>query len=130
MLSDPIADLLTRIRNAVAVNHQTVAIPYSSSKLAIVKILKSEGYLVDYKLENQKPHQVLKLTLKYQKKKSVINHLQRISKPGRRRYSDQASLPQIMRGPGIIILSTSKGIITGRQALKQGIGGEILCKVY
>jgi len=130
MLSDPIADLLTRIRNAAIVNHKTVSLPYSSQKLAIVKILKSQGYITDYKTSGKKPQQLLKITLKYQKNQSVLNHLQRISKPGVRRYVDQAGLPRLMRGPGIVILSTSKGIITGRQALKQNIGGEIICKVY
>ena len=129
MLSDPIADLLTRIRNAKLVNHRTVSIPNSTLKQNIVKILKSKGYIKDYKIENKTPQKIIKVTLKYIHKKSAINKIKRISKPGVRIYASSKNLTTYMRGRGTVILSTSKGIITARDARKNNLGGEVLLKV-
>jgi small subunit ribosomal protein S8 len=129
MLTDPLADLLTRIRNASRVRHKSVSMPYSRLKQAIVKILKTEGFLLDYEVVGKAPKKELKLNLKYYRRYPAIDQLKRVSKPGVRRYADKKALPQLMRGPGIIILSTSQGVMTGRQALKKGIGGEIICKI-
>jgi small subunit ribosomal protein S8 len=129
MLTDPIADLLTRIRNALAANKKTVAAPYSRMKEAIVKILKSEGYIKDYQVSGDKLKKQLEIVLKYHQNQPLMTELVRISKPGVRLYSDKDQLYRFLRGPGIVILSTSKGIITGRKAKKLGIGGEIICQI-
>ena len=129
MMSDPIADLLTRLRNAVAVNKKTVLVPHSKIKQAIVKILKQENYLADYQVKGKSPKKELEITIKYYQRNPAITNLTRISKPGVRLYTDVKDIPRLMRGRGIIILSSSQGIISGRQALKNNIGGEIICKV-
>jgi len=129
MMSDPIADLLTRIRNAIAVNKKTVAVPYSKTKESIIKILKENNYLIDYQIKGKSPQKQLNIKIKYQHKKPTITKLTRISKPGVRLYTDVKDLPRLMLGRGIVILSSSQGVITGRQALKKNIGGEIICKV-
>jgi small subunit ribosomal protein S8 len=128
--SDPIADMLTRIRNAVMVRHDSVLIPASRIKIAIAKILKEEGFISDYEVLRGKPHRVIKIHLKYSdKNQSVISELERVSKPGLRVYVDRKEIPRVAGGLGIAIISTSKGVMTGQQAWRQGIGGELLCYV-
>jgi len=134
--TDPIADMLTRIRNAVQAGHQTVALPNSKMKVAIAKILKEEGYIgayeiVDGKVEGQK---VIRLKLKYvgerRERKPVISGLERISRPGRRVYTGKQDIPWILSGMGIAILSTPKGVMTGKRARQLGVGGEVICKIW
>jgi len=129
MLSDPLADLLTRIRNAQAVKKKTLSAPYSRLKENLVKIMINEKYLKDYQVTGKKPKQTLEITLKYSHKKPAISNLIRVSKPGRRIYADLGNLAQLTRGRGIAILSTSKGIITVAEARKKKIGGEVICKI-
>ncbi|MBI2832194.1 MAG: 30S ribosomal protein S8 [Chloroflexi bacterium] len=130
-VSDPIADMLTRIRNAIMVRHDSVLIPASKSKMSIAKILKTEGFISDYEVLNEKPGRVLKIRLKYdEQNQPIISGLERISKPGLRIYSRHNEVPRVYGGLGIAILSTSKGVMTGHQAWRQSIGGEILCYVW
>ncbi|MBU1085571.1 MAG: 30S ribosomal protein S8 [Candidatus Beckwithbacteria bacterium] len=129
MLSDPIADLLTRIRNAKLVNHKKVSIPHSILKENIVKILKIKGYIKDYMTEGKVPQKILKINLKYRHKISAINQIIRISKPGVRIYANFSELSKLMRGRGTVILSTSKGVMTAQDAKKNNLGGEVLLKV-
>jgi len=129
MLQDPVADLLTRIRNAKLVNHKTTSIPHSILKEAIVKILKTKGYIKDYKVEGKVPDKLLEVKLKYSQNKSAISQIKRISKPGVRVYASAKDLPRYMRGRGTVIVSTSKGVIDARVAKKDNLGGEILLKV-
>lgn len=130
-ISDPIADMLTRIRNAVMVRHDSVLIPSSRMKLAIAKILREEGFITDYEVLRGKPHRVIKVYLKYgDKNQPVISGLERISKPGLRVYVQQKEIPRVYGGLGIAIVSTSKGVMTGQRAWHQGIGGELLCYIW
>jgi len=129
MLSDPLADLLTRIRNASSVNKKTVVAPYSQLKENLVKILVKHTYLKDYQVTGKVPHKNLEISLKYSRHKPAITNLTRISKPGVRIYTAVADLNKIMRGRGLIILSTSQGIMTAKQAKQKNLGGEIICKV-
>lgn len=129
MLSDPLADLLTRIRNAQAVKKKTLAVPYSQLKENILKIIVKRKYLKDYQVTGKKPKQTLEITLRYPHNRPAITKLTRISKPGRRIYASHDDLPVIMRGRGITILSTSKGIITAAEARKKNLGGEIICQI-
>ena len=130
-ISDPIADMLTRIRNAVMVRHDSVLIPASRMKLSIARILKEEGFISDYEVVRGKPHRILKIHLRYDdKNQSIIAGLERVSKPGLRVYVGQKEVPRVSGGLGIAILSTSKGVTTGHQAWRQGIGGELLCYVW
>jgi small subunit ribosomal protein S8 len=124
MYTDPIADYLTRVRNAVAANHKVVEIPASNLKKEITKILFDQGYILSYKFEDN--------ALKYDKdtKESVIKDIQRISKPGLRKYSGSSTIPRILNGLGIAIVSTSKGLMTGKQAKQLNVGGEVICYVY
>ena len=127
-VSDPIADMLTRIRNAVMVRHDSVLIPASRMKLAIAKILKEEGFISDYEVLRGKPHRTIKLYLKYSdKNQPVLSGLERVSKPGLRVYVGQKEIPRVAGGLGIAVISTSRGVMTGQQAWRQGIGGELLC---
>ena len=131
MNTDPIADMLTRIRNANVVSHPSVEMPSSKLKVALAKLLKSEGYIVDYSENAEGKFKTLKIELKYDEaNKPVITHLQRVSKPGLRNYSKAKNLPQVMGGMGIAIVSTSKGLLTDRKARKENLGGEILCYVW
>lgn len=132
MNTDPIADYLTRIRNAVAANHRVVEIPASNLKKEITKILFDQGYILSYKFEDETAQGTIKIALKYDKitKESVIKKIQRISKPGLRKYAGAENLPRILNGLGIAIVSTSHGVMTGRQAQQQKVGGEVLCYVY
>ena len=130
-ISDPIADMLTRIRNAIMVRHDSVLIPASRMKLSIAKILKEEGFINDYEVLRSKPHRVIKIYLKYSdKNQTVLSGLERVSKPGLRVYVQQKEIPRVYGGLGIAIVSTPKGVMTGRQAWRQGIGGELLCYVW
>ena len=131
MNTDPIADMLTRIRNANVVSHPTVDLPSSKLKVALAKLLKEEGYIVDYSEKVDGHFKTLSIELKYDDtKKPVITHLQRVSKPGLRNYCKAKNLPQVMGGMGIAIVSTSKGLLTDRKARKENLGGEILCYIY
>ena len=129
-LSDPIGDMLARIQNAQMRNHKKVELPSSNFKAKIAEILKSEGFIIDYKinLETNKP--VLLINLKYHSGNPVIGTIERVSKPGRRIFSRAESLPKINNGLGIAIISTPKGVMTDIEARKQKVGGEIICKVF
>lgn len=135
-VSDPIADMLTRIRNAVMDGHPTVALPSSKVKVAIAKILKEEGYISACEVvdDTAKGHKILRIRLKYvgerRSRKSVITGLQRISSPGRRVYKRKEEIPWVLSGMGVAILSTPKGVMTGQRARQLGIGGEVICKVW
>lgn len=133
MFTDPIADYLTRIRNANRAGHRVVDIPASNIKKEITKILFDQGYILSYKFEETENNQGnIKIALKYDQvtKEPVIKKLQRISTPGLRQYSAPDSLPRILNGLGISIVSTSKGVMTGKQATKENVGGELICYVY
>jgi len=130
-MTDPIADMLTRIRNAAMVSMPEVSMPSSKLKVELARILKEEGYIADYTVSDEGKFKVLNITLKYDsKKKSVITKLQRVSKPGLRSYSKSQNIPQVLGGMGIAVISTSKGLMTDRRARKENVGGEVLCYVY
>jgi len=130
-VSDPIADMLTRIRNAVMVRHDSVLIPASKTKLAIARVLKQEGFIDNYEVVRGKPHRVIKVNLKYDEtNRPFISGLERVSKPGLRVYIGRHEIPRVAGGLGIAVLSTSKGVKTGQQAWRQGTGGELLCYVW
>ncbi|MEA2012171.1 MAG: 30S ribosomal protein S8 [Verrucomicrobiota bacterium] len=129
-VNDPIADYLTRIRNAYMANLKTVAIPPSKMKKAITEVLKGEGYIDEYTEEGEGKNKSLVIKLKYYKEKPVIEKLERISKPSCRIYADSDNIPKPLGGMGIAVMSTSKGVISSRMALKERIGGEVLCSVY
>ncbi len=128
-LQDPISDMLTRIRNAQAATKQTVAMPSSTRKVAIAKVLKDEGYIADYSVAPVDGKLTLTVTLKYFQGKPVIESLQRVSRPGLRTYRGKGGLPRVIGGLGVAIVSTSRGLMTDRAARAQGIGGEIICYV-
>ena len=132
MNTDPIADYLTRIRNANSAGHKVVSIPASNLKKEITKILFDQGYILSYKFEDDSNQGSIKIALKYDSytKEPVIKKLERISKPGLRKYSDSESLPRVLNGLGIAIVSTSKGLMTGKKAKQSNVGGEILCYVH
>tara|TARA_B100001564_G_scaffold359995_1_gene384576 strand:- start:150693 stop:151091 length:399 start_codon:yes stop_codon:yes gene_type:complete len=132
MNTDPIADYLTRIRNAVRANHRVVEIPASKLKKEITKILFDQGFILSYKFDESTGQGFIKIALKYTEKtkESVIKRIQRISKPGLRKYVGSADIPRILNGLGIAIVSTSRGVMTGNQARRENVGGEVLCYVY
>ncbi len=133
MLTDPVADMLTRIRNANKALHDRVEIPSSKLKEEIARILKEEGYVRDYHVRDagELPYKVLVIELKYgRKRERVLNGLKRVSKPGRRIYASKDRLPRVLGGMGTAILSTSRGVITSRTAAQQGVGGEVICFVW
>ena len=131
MNTDPIADMLTRIRNANMVSHETVEIPASKLKIELAKLLKSEGFITDYEVKEVGKFKVLVITLKYdERRKPVISKLERISRPGLRNYCKAKNLPKVLGGLGVAIVSTSKGLLTDRKARKENIGGEVLCYIY
>jgi len=133
MNTDPIADMLTRIRNANMVSLAEVDMPSSNLKVELAKLLKAEGYVEDYSVEEKEgsSFKTLKITLKYdEKSKPVISNLKRVSKPGLRTYCKAKNMPQVLGGMGIAIVSTSKGLLTDRKARKENVGGEILCYVW
>lgn len=131
MMTDPIADLLTRIRNANVVYRDQIEIPGSKTKLAIAEILKSEGFIRDYRWVSEGPQGKIKIFMKYGPGRvRVIRGLRRVSKPGRRVYRGHKELPRVLGGLGVAILSTPKGLLTDKQARKEGVGGEVLCYVW
>jgi small subunit ribosomal protein S8 len=131
MTTDPIADLLTRIRNAARAKHSRVDVPSSKLKVEIARILKEEGYLTNVKVVEEKGRKTLRVFLRYTSdRRSVITDLQRISKPGSRRYTGKYGIRPVVGGMGISILSTPRGLMTGQSARKEGIGGEMLCEVW
>jgi small subunit ribosomal protein S8 len=129
-VSDPIADMLTRIRNASRARHTEVVIPASRTKLAIAKILRDEGFIEDFAEATEGPTQLLRIRLKYVGKLPVVSGLKRISKPGLRVYAAKTEIPRVLGGLGVVIVSTSQGIMTGAQARKGQLGGEILAYVW
>ncbi len=136
-VSDPISDMLTRIRNAVLAEHSTVALPNSKLKSAIAQILKDEGYISGFEIVDDTKHppqKVLRIRLKYvgerRERRPVITGLERISRPGSRVYTNKQEIPWVLSGMGVAILSTPKGVMTGQRARQLGVGGEILCKVW
>ena len=129
-ITDAIADMLTRIRNAGSAGHATVDIPQSNLKKSIAKSLLDEGYIESYELVEGNTQGIIRVTLKYSGKKHVISGIKRISKPGLRTYADKASLPRVLNGLGIAIISTSKGVMTDKEARKLGVGGEVLAYIW
>lgn len=131
-MTDTISDYLTRVRNAIGANHRIVEIPASNLKKEITKILFEKGYILSYKFENNNTQGTIKIALKYHPttKQSAIKNLQRVSTPGLRKYAGSTQLPRVLNGLGIAILSTSKGVMTDKEARTQKVGGEVLCYVY
>lgn len=130
MITDPIADMLTRIRNAIKARHPKVDVPASRLKTEIARILKEEGYILNYKVAEEGARKTIKIYLKYQaNNKPVISAMERVSRPGCRVYVNHAEIPRVVGGLGVNILTTPKGLMTGRDAEKQGVGGEILCQI-
>ena len=128
---DPIADMLTRIRNGLMMNKPFVLVPSSKIKLAIAQILLEEGFVQGYEVTNEKPQPNIRVWLKYdEKRQPVMTGMQRVSKPGRRVYKGKQELPWVLSGLGVAIVSTSKGVMTGREARRQGVGGEVLCYIW
>ena len=128
-MNDPIADMLSRLKNAQAVNKSTVEMPASNIKVAIAEVLKDEGYIRDYRTHEDGAHRQLEIELKYMQGRGVIEMLRRGSRPGRRRYFGKADLPKVRDGLGIAVISTSRGVMTDRRAREEGHGGELLCIV-
>jgi small subunit ribosomal protein S8 len=130
-LTDPVADMLARIRNAVSARHQKVDIPASKLKLEIARILKEEGYISNYKATEEEGHKLLRVYLKYgNNNEATISNLERVSRPGCRVYVRRTEIPRVLGGMGINIVTTPRGVMTGRQARKQGLGGELLCEIW
>ena len=130
-LTDPVADMLTRIRNAINARHQKVDIPASKLKLEIARILKEEGYISNFKATEEESHRILRVYLKYgNNNEAVISNVTRVSRPGCRVYVRRTEIPRVLGGLGINILTTPRGVMTGRQTRKQGLGGEVLCEVW
>jgi len=130
-MSDPLADMLTRIRNGVAAHFESVEMPLSKLKVGVAKVLKEEGYIIDYQIIDEGVQGTLKITLKYgPDDEQVITGIRRVSKPGLRQYKKSSNIPKVMSGLGVGILSTSKGIITDREARRLNVGGELLCEVW
>jgi small subunit ribosomal protein S8 len=133
-MTDPIADMLTRIRNAIMVGHSYVVVPGSKMKLAIAKILRDEGFIENYNVTKDRPQPMIRIWLKYagdkKDRRSAITSLKRVSKPGRRVYAGKKDIPWVLSGMGIAVLSTSRGIMTGKKARRLGIGGEVLCHIW
>jgi small subunit ribosomal protein S8 len=132
--TDPIADMLTRMRNALMAGHSSVSVPRSKIKVAITEILKQEGYVKDYEVTDDKPVPMLRIELKYfgdrRTRRPVIAGVERLSRPGCRMYANRTEIPWVQSGMGIVIMSTPKGVMTGQKARRLGIGGEVLCKVW
>ena len=129
--SDPIADMLTRVRNALTARHQKVDVPASKLKAEIARILREEGYIVNFKLAEEGAQKTIKIYLKYTAtNQPAMTHIERLSRPGCRVYVSSTDIPRVLGGLGINILTTPKGVMTGRAARKEGVGGELLCQVY
>ena len=131
-MTDPIADFLTRVRNAYSAGNRIVEIPSSKMKVALTKILCEKGYILSYKVVEGTPSSTIKIALKYhpQTKQAAIKKIVRVSKPGLRKYTDVADMPRVLNGLGLAILSTSKGVITDKEARELNVGGEVVCYVY
>lgn len=133
-MTDPIADMLTRIRNAIMVGHSYVVVPGSKMKSAIAKILRDEGFIENYNVTKDRPQPMIRIWLKYagdkKDRRSAVTGLKRVSKPGRRVYAGKKDIPWVLSGMGIAVLSTSRGIMTGKKARRLGIGGEVLCHIW
>ena len=130
-LTDPVADFLTRIRNSIRARHQKLDVPASKLKGEIARILKDEGYIANFKATDEEGRKTLRVYLKYSSdNSSPISHLSRVSRPGCRVYVGHSEIPRVLGGLGINILTTPKGVMTGRQARKEGVGGEVLCEIY
>jgi small subunit ribosomal protein S8 len=133
-MSDPIADMLTRIRNAVQRQHKSVNIPHSKIKVEMARVLKDEGYIADYEVLPEAPQPVLRVRLRYlgdrRNQRPVITGLERVSKPGRRVYVGKRSIPWVLNGIGVAVMTTSQGVMTDQEARQKGVGGEILCRVW
>jgi len=131
MMTDPIADMLNRISNGLVAHHKQVLVPSSKMKVAVARILKEEGYIKNYQVTKDEPQPVLRIMLKYDEdRQPVISKLQRVSKPGRRVYVGRQEIPWVLSGMGTAVLSTPRGIMTGQQARRQKVGGEVLCYVW
>jgi len=131
MMTDQIADMLTRIRNAICIEKPVVDVPASAIKIGIAETLRREGYIWDYEILEQSPQNVLRLNLKYGLNgERVMEHIRRVSKPGRRVYSNVKQMPEVLQGLGICILSTNLGILSNREAKSKGVGGEVLCEIW
>ena len=132
MITDPIADYLNRVRNAMMAGHKVVEIPASNLKKEITRILHDQGYILNHKVFEEGPQGTIKIALKYDRitKEPAIRSLKRVSKPGLRTYTGSATMPRVINGLGIAIVSTSKGVMTDKQARKENVGGEVLCHVY
>lgn len=132
MMTDPIADYLTRLRNAIKARHRIVEIPASNLKKQITRVLHEKGYIQSYKFEDTNVQGTIKIALKFnpETRESAIQHLRRVSRPGLRKYASADTLPRVLNGLGIAVLSTSKGVMTDKEARKEGIGGEVLCYIY
>ena len=132
MVTDPIADYLTRIRNSIMAGHRVVEIPASGLKKEITKVLFDKGYILNYKFEDEGPQGIIKIALKYhpETKHPAIKSIKRVSKPGLRKYANVKNIPRVLNGLGIAIISTSEGVITDKEARTKKIGGEVLCYVY
>lgn len=131
VVSDPVVDMLNRIRNAIMMHHDTLTLPASRHKIAIAKVLKDEGFITDYQVVKGKVDREIKITLRYlDKNRSIITGLERVSKAGLRVYVQQNEIPRVYGGLGIAIVSTPKGVMTGTSAYRQGMGGELLCYVW
>jgi small subunit ribosomal protein S8 len=131
-MTDPISDYLTRVRNAIMANHKVVEVPASNIKKEITKVLFDKGYILNYKFVDEGPQGYIKIALKYHPKTKIpaIKKISRVSKPGLRKYAGQSNMPIVLNGLGIAILSTSKGVMTNKEAKLQKVGGEVLCYVY
>jgi small subunit ribosomal protein S8 len=130
-MTDPIADMLTRIRNGIQSRHDRVELPVSKLKVEVARILKSEGFISNYKVVEETPQSLLRLYLKYSDDgEPVIHGIERISRPGRRVYRGKEEIPQVLGGLGLAIISTSRGVLSGAEAAKTGVGGEVLCQVW
>ena len=129
-MTDPVADMLTRIRNAVAAGHTRVLVPASKMKLAIARVLKDEGYIKDIEILKDNPQGTIRITLRYVDKQPVLTQLKRVSKPGLRVYTKKSLIPRVRGGLGIAILSTPRGLMTGQKAYQQNLGGEVVCYVW
>ena len=131
MMTDPIADMLTRIRNANTALHDAVEMPGSTLKAEVAKVLKDQGYITDFELREAQVGTELVIRLKYSRdRRRVISGLKRVSKPGRRVYADRTEIPRVLGGMGVAVISTSQGVITGHEARRRGIGGEVICTVW
>jgi small subunit ribosomal protein S8 len=131
MISDPIADMLTRVRNALKARFQKVDVPASKLKTELARILKDEGYILNYKIVDEGNHKAIRVYLKYTAaNQSVISHLERVSRPGCRVYVSATEIPKVLGGLGVNILTTPKGVMTGKSARKEGVGGELLCQIW